>query len=128
MVTLSEHLLQLPKRGGRYKLLLVTEQRHGILTTQKEQPLRIRWQFAQSNAIIVVRYSSRCEGDSSYMAMGSMLVKKRKSHILLTASLWLKKTADKQYADAEAVSAMLKLQKRIVFPLHCDNSCEVMEV
>lgn len=43
MVTLSEHLLQLPKRGGRYKLLLVTEQRHGILTTQKEQPLRIRY-------------------------------------------------------------------------------------
>lgn len=59
------------------------------------------------------------------MAMGSMLVKKRKSHILLTA---LKKTADKQLADAEAVSAMLKLQKRIVVPLHCDNCCEVMEV
>lgn len=59
MVTLSEHLLQLPKRGGRYKPLLVTEQRHGILTTQKEQPLRNLMQLLLFGTAADVRVTVR---------------------------------------------------------------------
>lgn len=51
--------------------------------------------------------------------MGSTLVLKRKSHKSVTESFWLKKMADKQFGDAEAVRAMLKSQNIAVDPLHC---------